>query len=239
MRLRIDQLRQASRALPDGRPFPNPEAVRQMLEEVKAVRPDPWGMGHPWIPEPFVRDLEHHWRVWILWYVAVDDLDEGIVVFSTAVWPTLDSEHRLAFPDDQMQPFEVPIALAEPFFSKRTVDPGQIEGLDSQALEEARTRPLRPGDVFAMSDRALQILRGLSGLDPETLVGPLGDIPEFEALDLSRDVFDITREAREAAKVAYYAAAAQTIDPRSDADYELAEVIWSEHQTDEGPDQNA
>jgi hypothetical protein len=224
----IDRLRQASRSRSREEPFPTAD-VRWMLEEVKAARPRSRTTGHPWIPEPFVRHFEHHWRRWIRWYVAVDDLDEGIVVFSTAPWPTLDEEHRLVFPDDQMQPFEVPVALAEPFFSNRIVDPGQLEGLDSQAHEELRTRPLRPGDVFAMSDQELQVLQELSGIDPETGVGPLGHIPEFE-------VFDITREAREVAKVAYYAAAAQTIDPQFDADHELAEMIWSQRRTDEGPE---
>ena len=40
------------------------------------------------------------------------------------------------------------------------------------------------------------------------------------------EVLDITADAREAAKVAFYAAAAQTLDPTRQADRELAETIW-------------
>lgn len=104
--------------------------------------------------------------------------------FSAVPRPTLDTNHRLVIPDQKTEPFDVLIDQADSFFAAhRTMVEEQSVSLSSEAVAEMRTRPLRVGDVFAMSKSALLGLR-----DPETAAGPRGGVL----------VFDVSREAREA-----------------------------------------
>jgi hypothetical protein len=189
-----------------GRPFPTITDARRALRSHRAAEPRAHRGRHPWIPARFVIG-EREWRQLIDAYVAVDDVDDGRAVFSAVPWPTLDARHRLVFGQASIAPFAVRLDVARAFFGANRLAPNTAQ-LSGDAERQLQFRVLRVGDVFAMSARALDALRTA----PTT------------ARDL--EVLDITADAREAAKVAFYAAAAQTLDPTRQADRELAETIW-------------
>ena len=73
---------------------------------------------------------------------------------------------------------------------------------------EMRRRPVRVGDVFALSDGALTSLGS----------GELQSVREAPV------IVDVSASGREAAKVAFYAAAVRPVNPKQEADRELAEI---------------
>ena len=114
------------------------------------------------------------------WYVAVDDLAYGRVVFQAAPWPSLDGSGRLAFEDVR----EI-----------RTATVGEAQAAVDAARLGARQdmRPLRIGDVFWVSGPGLP-----------------------DAVGVWRIRADVTRQAREAAKLALFSAVAPRLDPEQE-----------------------
>ncbi len=111
------------------------------------------------------------------WYVAIDDLAFGRVVFDAAPWPHLDGLGRLAFESTR---------------ETRVVDLDDAQQVvdAARARHAQEIRPLRIGDVFLVQ-------------------GP--DLPD----DVSdwRIGADVTRAARDAAKLALFAAVAPKLSP--------------------------
>lgn len=135
--------------------------------EVSAERTD----GSTFDPEPCAQD----------WYVVIDDLADGRVVFDAARWPRLDLAGRLSFDERR----ETRAADLEP--AQHTIDAAR------RALEQ-QARPLRIGDAFLVRGPAL---------------------PEH-VLDW-RLAADVTRPARDAAKLALFAAVAPSLRPEEEA----------------------
>jgi hypothetical protein len=117
-------------------------------------------------------------------YIVVDEIEGGMVGLAVSEWPRTDERGRLRFDSS-------PVLL----------------GAERSALEafleryRQPSRPLRIGDVFAArtrpveSDEAEPRLEPV--LDPEQWIEP--------------PVYDITANAREVAKVAFYSAVAPVI----------------------------
>jgi hypothetical protein len=210
----LDDLRRRTGQRPPSRPFPTPADTGRVLRSLREARPPPRSGEHPWIPDPFV-DRQHEWRQVISAYVAVDDIDEGRAVFSAAGWPTLDSRHRLVFAETSVESFALPLEAAQAFLDRHREIEISRDALAALTAPQAamERREIRVGDVFAMSSGALTAMR-----DPTKV-----DVPNML-------VVDVTRHAREAAKIAFYAAASRTIDPAEPDDRELAETIQAEQQ---------
>lgn len=207
----VERLRGDAARRPTERPFPTVGQTRRALDEVRKVQPPPLVGGHPWVPGDGA-ESEAAWRARIGWYVAIDDLGDGEVVFSAVRWPTLDERHRLVFDDPQPTVFARPLAAAQAFVNANR------SMADDAGL---RDRELRVGDVFAMSDGALDGLQGTGSGDDSVVI------------------LDVTAASREQAKIAFYAAATRTLDPTHDPDHDLAATIWHDRKLagDEGREQ--
>ena len=146
-------------------------------------------------------------------------------MFSAVHWPMLDDRHRLVFVGGRSESIDVPLERAESFLAAhRIIEGAEMDRPGSDVREEMKTRSLRIGDVFAMSSGAIRSLR-----DPRAPVGPRSRLL----------VFDVTSEARIATKIAFYAAASETIEPERAADRDLAETVWRERRIHEGTEQEA
>lgn len=122
-------------------------------------------------------------------YVTIDELEPTIALLLVTEWPTVDARGRLYFEKD--------LAIL-------VVERASLESLLRRREPTAlANRDLRIGDVFAIRFReSTPFLDG-------------GDGTETQRVDLEKwvipPVLDVTRDAREAAKAAYYAAVAPTI----------------------------
>ncbi len=206
---------------PQRRPFPLAREVRQRVRDLKAARSDARTTGHAWVPEEVNILTEDEWTALIQWYVVVDDYDEDTAVLSVTPWPTLDDRYRLAFSRERTTEHDVELGVLQRFLAANRC---QIttEGLMASAIagdgRELRLRPIRVGDVYAFSDAALASLAA----------GEPGDASEAPV------VVDVSASGREAAKIAFYAAAARPMNPRRRADRELAEIAWAEQDAEVG-----
>lgn len=153
-----------------------------------------------WAPpsSPRVADGAFH-------YVVVDEIVGSAVGLTLSAWPRLDGQGRLQF--DQ----------ADVYLVGSPVDELQMFLSEHRLPEELRERPVRVGDVFAVRVRR-EVLRGVAEeldepqrlepfLDPETWIEP--------------PLYDVTADARDAAKVAFYAAVTPILDSEQAA--QLAE----------------
>jgi hypothetical protein len=124
-----------------------------------------------------------------LFYVVVDEMDERSVRLYVSPWPIVDKYGRLRFHalGDTLQVGAPRRALQRLLNAHRL--PSRIA-----------KRPLRIGDVFAFK---------VGGSLPRT------DFPRPQDW-IGAPVYDITPEAREAAKASFYAAVAPTLRPQRD-----------------------
>jgi hypothetical protein len=135
-------------------------------------------------------------------YASVDDVADGVVVFSVSEWPRLDREGRLCWASD---PFEL-------VGSEREVQ-GIVDAARVEAGITAPDRPIRVGDAF--------LLRGLTGELADALntgIRLAEPARELSGASLSQAslVVDISAAARDAARAALYGAVASTL-PTDDA----------------------
>lgn len=143
-----------------------------------------------WRPEALARSRRRRGYL----YLVVDDILEESVSLVLSEWPVVDGKGRLRFPE---RPFTL--------------------GANRQSLEEYlarhrrpranRDRPLRIGDVFAVRARRGALERFSDELEEERRLDPF--LPP-EAWIEPR-IFDITADARDEAKVAFYAAVTPTM----------------------------
>ena len=135
-----------------------------------------------------------------LFYVVVEEILGGAIGLTVSDWPEVDTSGRMRFPS-----------------------PARLVGVDRAWLDEQLTehrlprspeiarRELRIGDVFAVAGVELAIAPGESEL---TITG------------WTPPIYDLTAEARAAAKIALYGAVAPVLDPEQARDLqELVEEV--------------
>lgn len=167
--------------------------------------PAPVGARRPrWLPEslePMVSQSDL--RSYI--YVAVDELVEERVGLSVSEWPWVDASGRVRFAaHEEPQLLGLPKDSFLEFVSERRIVRARRRREVTEADIGFRRRPLAIGDVFAVPKRAMPVLEDLEGHANR----------EQAALDAgSSSVYDVSADAREAAKVAFFGAVAEKLGP--------------------------
>jgi hypothetical protein len=110
-------------------------------------------------------------------YIAVDEVSEGVVTLLVSVWPELDERGRLRFPETGPWP--------STFARRRSVLAA------NRQPRQLAARPLREGDVLAARTRVGRRSSSRGRSTANWIVPP---------------VFDVTADARDAAKVAFFRA---------------------------------
>jgi hypothetical protein len=124
----------------------------------------------------------------VLAYVVVDELESALVGLTVSPWPTLDAKGRLHFDLERARAIGATKRTLEAFLAKH------------RTPRKVARRPLRMGDAFAC--RVKEPLQDGELVEPELWMVP--------------PITDISAQAREAAKVAYYSAAAPIAGARAD-----------------------
>jgi hypothetical protein len=132
-------------------------------------------------------DLDRLVREGGLVYIVVDDLAAGVAELVVCEWPRVDSSGRLVFNQDAARS----LAAFEDDMRALLEERVPIVAASPSVQEALRRRPLQVGDVFGA------VLREELAEDVET--------PDHLGRWLRAPVIDLTAEAREAAKVQYYA----------------------------------
>jgi hypothetical protein len=125
-------------------------------------------------------------------YIVIDEIVGDVVDVSISRWPNLDERGRLRFDDESPRTVRVSAAALEEYFSR----------VDFRSA--AWPRSIRMGDVFAARTRT----RKLRALESE------GRAPPRPSAWLIPPVYDITAQARDKAKEAFYAAVSPTLRPQ-------------------------
>lgn len=124
-------------------------------------------------------------------YLVVDEIEGSIVGLAVSDWPQTDEKGRVRFASP-------PVLLGaereafERFLERHRRPPGG--------------RPLRIGDVFAARTRPAE-LRDADEAEPR--LEPVLDPEQW----IEPPVYDVTADAREAAKVSFYSAVAPVLEP--------------------------
>jgi hypothetical protein len=160
------------------------------------------GPLRPWQPRSLRRvDFAGHR------YVVIDEIEATWAVLAVTGWPGIDAEGRLRFP-------------VEPPTEVYADTDALLEFLRRHRLPAALAdRPLRQGDAFAFRVRSKAALARAAGdevQEPDDWIRP--------------PVYDVTRDARREAKVAFYSAVSEPITPE-----QAVEVL----RADEEPDGSA
>lgn len=140
-------------------------------------------------------------------YVVVDEIVGSSVGLALSAWPELDAQGRLLFGATEVYLLGSPRGELETFLSKHRLP------------EDLRERPLRIGDVFAVRVRPEALEEIVDELDEQQRLEPFF-APESW---IEPPVYDVTADARDAAKVAFYAAVTPTLDAEEAAP--LAELL--------------
>jgi hypothetical protein len=121
-------------------------------------------------------------------YVVIDELESSLVGLTVSPWPTLDDRGRLHFDLERAREVGATKRALETHLAKHR-SPRKVAG-----------RPLRMGDTFACGIK--EPLKDGELLEPgDWMVPPISDI---------------SAEAREAAKLAFFSAAAPLVDRHAD-----------------------
>jgi hypothetical protein len=176
------------------------------------------GPRRTWLPPGLPPDWNAHAS---FLYSVVDEKIEGLVTISFSSWPLVDEDGRLSFPDEAVTLVFQEVPLSEFLAQTRQLS------APAEAPSDLVSRELRVGDVFAVQPRP-RLARVLEGeaQEPDRSV-----IPDRW---LSPPVFDVTPDARDAAKLAYYAAAAVLL-PESTIEVEIAEQLQPDRYDVLGP----
>jgi hypothetical protein len=119
-------------------------------------------------------------------YIVVDEIELGVAVLIVERWPRVEDKRlRFGAEEDRIAAFVTAAAL-----QARLANRHPLAELPEADLTAFVARPVRVGDVFAADVDRTRIPADASA-DTEWLLDP---------------IYDVTREAREAAKVQYYAA---------------------------------
>jgi hypothetical protein len=155
-------------------------------------------------------------------YSVVDEKIEGLVTVSFSSWPLVDEDGRLSFAADEAPTLVFEEAMLSEFLAQtRELSAAQ------EAPSGLISRELRVGDVFAVRPRP-RLARVVEGEARQP------GRPVIPGRWLSPPVFDVTPDARDAAKLAYYAAAAVLL-PESTIEVEIAEQLQPDRYDVLGP----
>lgn len=142
-----------------------------------------------------------------LTYVVIDEIESDFVGLSVAPWPTVDEVGRLRFGPGR--PRSVGAARAD---LTRFVARHRLPRSGSR-------RPLRIGDAFAVAVK-----------EPV----PAGEVADPAAW-IEPPVYDISPDARDAAKASFYSAVAPTLDPEARTDARILELAGERKSTQAAP----
>ena len=156
----------------------------------------------PWVPQELTLTEAELAR---LSYIVIDEIVGDAVDISVSRWPNLDERGRLRFSVDRPpRTVRASAAALEKYLSRTELQPTKL------------ARPLRMGDAFAARVRE----RKLDALDSE---GPSA-APVAPSAWLSPPIYDITEQARDKAKEAFYAAVTPTLRPQEARAMEKVEI---------------
>jgi hypothetical protein len=120
-------------------------------------------------------------------YVVIDELESGLVGITVSPWPTLDERGRLQFDLERSRSIGARARALQAFLNKH------------RTPRHMASRDLRMGDAFAC--RVSVELADGELLHPEAWMAP--------------PITDISAQAREAAKLAHFSAAAPLANPHT------------------------
>jgi hypothetical protein len=147
--------------------------------------------GKPWRPDVLAGTSTRGLR-----YVVVDEIFSTLAELSMSLWPVIDTRGRLRFPEGQAIHLEADAERMRRYL-RRHRQPRSGAGRD-----------LRTGDTFGVKVEARSLVAFLKGRD----TAPLSPAERKRTLDpatwdwLRPPVYDLSAEARVAAKLAYYGA---------------------------------
>jgi hypothetical protein len=122
-------------------------------------------------------------------YVVVDEIESDFIGLSISPWPTLDEWGRLRFGLGRARSIGTGRTELQRFLGRHRLPQGSAD------------RPIRIGDVFAISLK--EPVRANRIVEPAAWIRP--------------PVYDISADARDAAKASFYSAVAPTLDPKTRA----------------------
>jgi hypothetical protein len=137
-------------------------------------------------------------------YVVVDEVFSARAELSIAEWPVVDILGRLRFPKEDTLHVEVDARRMRTFLRRHRMPRRGV------------ARELRVGDAFGFAVRSRTLTSFLATLESSP---PLRLSEQKKLLDpatwewLVPPVFDVTAEAREAAKLSYYGALTMPLPP--------------------------
>ena len=168
-----------------------------------------------WLPPPPAATTEEHRRRWqpstlkglggdasALSYLVVDEIVGGSVGLVLSGWPDADDKGRLRF-GGRPRMLGADGAVLQRFLEEHRLPDG------------VAARPVRIGDAFAIRVRPDVLGEVSDELAAQTRLEPLLDPGAW----IEPPVYDVTAEAREAAKAAFYAAVTPTLTPRQAAEF--------------------
>jgi hypothetical protein len=128
-------------------------------------------------------------------YLVVDEIVGGAVGLSLCEWPWLDAQGRLHFSGHDASMLGAELGPFRDFLAEHRRPHGLAE------------RPVRIGDVFAVRVKERALARLAASIDEKTRLEPRVAPEEW----LESPLYDVSADAREAAKVAFYAAVAPVV----------------------------
>lgn len=136
-------------------------------------------------------------------YMVVDEIESGLVGLSVSPWPTVDDVGRLRFGAGRSRSVGAWRDELERFLRK------------NRRPRAGSSRPVRIGDVFAVVTKEPIPVGQLAG--PSDWIEP--------------PLYDISPDARDAAKASFYAAVAPTLNPKAKADAQILGLATSRKPT--------
>jgi CBS domain-containing protein len=154
--------------------------------------------------------------------VSLEDAEQILYRNRIEKLPLVDEDGRLSFPSD-----DAPTLVFEEDLLTAFLAQTRQLSVPAEAPSDLVSRELRVGDVFAVRARAplTRVLEGEAEEPPR---------PVIPTRWLSPPIHDVTPDARDAAKLAYYAAAAALL-PESTIEVELAEQLQPDRYDVLGP----
>jgi hypothetical protein len=165
------------------------------------TRAGPGAPRAPWVPADLTLTEADLAR---LSYIVIDEIVGDAVDISVSRWPDLDERGRLRFrADERPRTVRASARALEKYLSRIELRPTKL------------ARPLRMGDTFAARVRE----RKLDALDSEGRAAPV-----TPGTWLIPPISDITEQARDKAKEAFYAAVTPTLRPQEARAMEKVEI---------------